>query len=393
MAGVESSRARPHTLACWLALPRLPGLGPRGQLALLQHFTSVENVFSASRSQLEKVLGDKPGAITAALNGPDLKVLERELAWLEEEQDRHHLMTWLDPDYPPLLREIPDPPVMLYVHGDRSLVSCPQLAIVGSRNPTPVGAENAQAFAEALVGAGLTITSGLALGIDGTAHRGALAAHGTTLAVVGTGLDRVYPARHRELAHQIVERGALVSEFPFGTPPRAENFPIRNRLISGLSLGTLVVEAAMQSGSLITARLAAEQGREVFAIPGSIHSPLSRGCHILIRQGAKLVETAQDIVEELGSLARLTAVQDVRDSPALSGEDASHATGDMRSPQPELDPALRDLLTYLGYDPVSVDGLVERSGLTAKAVSSMLLQLELHGHIVACPGGKYLRTS
>ncbi len=393
MAGVASSRARPHTLACWLALPRLPGLGPRGQVTLLQHFDSVENIFSAGRGQLEKVLGNNPGAVTAILDGPDLKALERELAWLDEEQDRHHLITWCDPDYPPLLREIPDPPIMFYVHGDRSLLSRPQLAIVGSRNPTPAGGENAQAFAEALAGAGLTITSGLALGIDGAAHRGALASGGTTLAVVGTGLDRVYPARHRELAHRIVEQGALVSEFPLGTPPRAENFPIRNRLISGLSLGTLVVEAAVQSGSLITARLAAEQGREVFAIPGSIHSPLSRGCHALIRQGAKLVETAQDIIEELGPLARLTAVRGVGDGPVLSGKDTPPATGDMGASPPELDPALSGLLECLGYDPVSVDGLVERSGLTAEAVSSMLLQLELHGHVTACPGGKYLRTS
>ena len=282
------------TLVLWLTLARLPGAGPRTQRTLIEHFGSVENIFSASRGQLEKILAGKHETVSAILDGPGVQTFESEFDWLG--QPAHHLLVWSDADYPPLLREIADPPLLLYVIGRREALASPQLAIVGSRNPSPMGRENAQAFAKSLAGAGLAITSGLALGVDGAAHRGALAAGGHTIAVTGTGLDRVYPARHRELAHAIAARGALVSEFPLGTSPRPENFPRRNRLISGLSLGTLVVEAALQSGSLITARLAAEQGREVFAIPGSIHAPQARGCHALIRQGAKLVETAQDIV-------------------------------------------------------------------------------------------------
>lgn len=301
MNGAPAEASNPDTLAQWLTLQRLPGIGAGTPRDLLQYFGSVGNIFSASRGQLEKSHAVKRTAIDAILSGPDEAVLKPELDWLGEPQ--HYLLVWPDLDYPPLLREIPDPPVMLYVMGNRRVLSRPQLAIVGSRHPTPMGGENARAFAKSLAGAGLVITSGLALGIDGAAHRGAVEAGGKTIAVVGTGLDRVYPPRHRDLAHDIIRHGALVSEFPLGTPPKPENFPARNRLISGLSLGTLVVEAALQSGSLITARLATEQGREVFAIPGSIHSPQSRGCHALIRQGAKLVETAQDILEELGPLA------------------------------------------------------------------------------------------
>ena len=306
----------------------------------------------------------------------DETAFETELAWLSE--TGHHLVTWADTDYPPLLREIPDPPVVLYVIGDRQSLSRPQFAIVGSRNPTPMGRENAQAFAKTLAGAGLTITSGLALGIDGAAHRGALEAGGMTIAVAGTGLDRVYPARHRDLAHEVVQHGALVSEFPLGTPPKPENFPVRNRIISGLSLGTLVVEAALQSGSLITARLATEQGREVFAIPGSIHSPQARGCHALIRQGAKLVETAQDILEELGPLAQLVC--------------ESRPEEKETTPR-EISLPMAKLLEYIGYDPVSVDTLIDRSGLTADAVSSMLLQMELQGLVMPSPGGKVQRIT
>ncbi|MHB8744379.1 MAG: DNA-processing protein DprA [Sulfuricaulis sp.] len=288
------------TWARWLTLQRLPGAGSDTLHDLLEYFGSVENIFSASRGQLEKSHAVMRVAIDAILSGPDDTALKPALDWLAE--PRHHLIVWSDPDYPSLLREIPDPPAMLYVLGDRCLLARPQLAIVGSRNPTPMGRDNARAFAANLAGAGLVITSGLALGVDGAAHRGALEAGGKTIALAGTGLDRVYPSAHRDLAHDISRHGALVSEFPLATPPRPENFPRRNRLISGLSLGTLVVEAALQSGSLITARLASEQGREVFAIPGSIHSPQSRGCHALIRQGAKLVETAQDVLEELGPL-------------------------------------------------------------------------------------------
>ena len=361
----------------WLAFLRLPGIGSRGRHALLAHYQHPEAVFSAGRSEIERVLNaadiasrtDRADLHQALAAGVEMAARESDRAWLKQPQC--HLLTWADPDYPPLLRELPDPPVALYVQGSRALLSQPQLAVVGSRNPTPGGRDNAAAFAQSLAGAGLTITSGLALGIDGAAHRGALAA-GTTIAVAGTGLDRVYPPRHRELAHQIVNAGALVSEFPLGTSPRPENFPVRNRLISGLSLGVLVVEAALNSGSLITARLAAEQGREVFAIPGSIHSPLARGCHALIRQGAKLVETAQDILEELGPLAALTAPASDKSTPNLSNDES-------------------ELLQHLGYDGVHFDVVVERSGLTPDRVSSMLLALELRGLIAVGPGGMYQR--
>jgi len=363
------------SLAMWFTLRRLPGVGTRTQRELLEHFGSIENIFSAGRGQLDKLLAGKSEAINALLDGPDAESFQSEFDWLD--QPGHHLLVWTDPDYPPLLREIADPPVVLSLIGNRRALSSPQLAIVGSRNPSPMGRENAQAFAKSLAGAGLTVTSGLALGVDGAAHRGALAAGGMTIAVAGTGLDRVYPARHRELAHEIVKHGVLVSEFALGTPPLPENFPIRNRIISGLSLGTLVVEAALQSGSLITARLAAEQGREVFAIPGSIHAPQARGCHALIRQGAKLVETAQDIIEELGPLASV----------------ARRVAPDNALPAPALDVSMTALLQQIGHDPVTVDALIERSGLTADAVSSMLLQMELNGLVSSCPGGKVQRIS
>jgi DNA processing protein len=361
--------------AQWLTLMDLPGVGHRGQLSLLQDFGSIEALFAAPRYQLERYLSGNADAVRIVADGPDAARLEPALAWLAE--PRHHLVTWEDADYPRLLREIADPPVALYVLGERGALARAQLAIVGSRNASPAGRENAQVFARSLAQAGLAITSGLALGIDGAAHKGALAAGGTTIAVVGTGLDRVYPSRHRDLAHAIADRGALVSEFPLGTSPRPENFPIRNRLIAGLSLGTLVVEAALQSGSLITARLALEQGREVFAIPGSIHSPLARGCHALIRQGAKLVETANDVLEELGPLA-LVALETVAYSTA---------------PSLELSPDAARLLECLGHDPQTMDVLIQRCGLTAGAVSSMLSELEIHGLVAAAPGGRYQRVN
>lgn len=375
MTGAPSPQLSRTSLAMWFTLHHLPGVGTRTQRELLEHFGSIENIFSASRGQLDKLLAGKHHAVNTILAGPETEAVQTGLDWLD--QPGHHLLVWSDPDYPPLLREIDDPPVLLHVMGNRKALSRPQIAIVGSRNPSPVGRENAQAFAKSLAGAGLTITSGLALGVDGAAHRGALTAGGTTIAVAGTGLDRVYPARHRDLAHEIVKTGALVSEFALGTPPRPENFPIRNRIISGLSLGTLVVEAALQSGSLITARLATEQGREVFAIPGSIHAPQARGCHALIRQGAKLVETAQDIIEELGPLASV--------AQRIATENAM--------PTLKLDPPMAALLNQIGHDPVSVDALIERSGLTADAVSSMLLQMELNGLVSSCPGGKVQRIS
>jgi DNA processing protein len=289
------------------------------------------------------------------------------LAWLEDAQN--HLVTLADATYPSTLLEIPDPPPLLYVKGHVEMLNRPTLAVVGSRNASPQGMKNAEEFAMALSHAGYCIVSGLALGIDGAAHRGALRGNSGTVAVVGTGLDIVYPARHRELAHDIAARGALVSEFPLGTPSRAQNFPRRNRIISGLSCGCLVVEANVQSGSLITARLATEQGREVFALPGSIHSPLSKGCHLLIKQGAKLVDDIKDILEELGNAPT---------SPVVS-ESSAETTGN--------DP----LLECMGFDAITLDTLMQQSGLTGETVSAMLLMLELEGKVSCLPGGRYQR--
>jgi DNA processing protein len=294
-------------------------------------------------------------------------------AWLA--QPGHHFLTADDPCYPARLRELGDTPA-LYAIGDPEVLQQPQLAIVGSRHPTPAGLDNTRAFASTLASRGFVITSGLALGVDGAAHEAALSAGGLTVAVCGTGLDRVYPARHRDLARRIAQHGVLISEFPPGTPPLPNHFPRRNRLISGLSLGVLVVEAALDSGSLITARMATGQGREVFAIPGSIHNPLARGCHRLIRDGAKLVETVDDILEEIAP--QLDLAQDIA-LPAGQNN-------------PELDRDYRHLLDALSYEPARIDTLVDRTGLTTNAVSSMLLILELRGLVAQAPGGAYMQV-
>jgi DNA processing protein len=298
--------------------------------------------------------------------GPDLGLVEPALEWLR--QPGNSLVTLADTAYPRALLEIPDPPPLLYAKGDVTLLNRPTVAVIGSRNATPQGLKNAEAFSEALSVAGWCVTSGLALGVDGAAHRGALKGRGSTVAVVGTGLDIVYPARHRELAHAIVEKGLIVSEFPLGEPSKAGNFPRRNRIISGLARGVLVVEANLESGSLITARLAGEQGREVFAIPGSIHSPLSKGCHRLIKQGAKLVDSIQDILEELG------------EAPMLMADDENPQT-----PHP--------LLEQMGFEATAIDSLIQSSGLTSEEVSAMLLSLELEGRVASLPGGRYQRIN
>jgi len=359
----------------WLTLYHAPGVGAVTLLRLIDQFGGVREILRASTGRLQ-ASGLPPQAVTS-IKQPDRQQIDRDLAWLD--QPRNRLITCHDSAYPPLLLQIPDPPPLLYIHGNVTVLASLQLSIVGSRNPTPTGRRTACEFARYLALAGLTITSGLALGIDAASHNGALEAGKPTIAVMGTGLDRVYPARNRDLAHQVAKHGALVSEFPIGTPPRPENFPRRNRIISGLSLGTLVVEATTRSGSLISARCAAEQGREVFAIPGSIHSPLSRGCHSLIRQGAKLVETAQDIIDELGALAAVVT----RTAPSSDTESAEQS--------PELAADYVQLLDFMGYNPASVDMLVETSGLTPAMVSSMLLQLELKGFIASGPGGLYNR--
>lgn len=360
----------------WLTLLHAPGVGPVTCRRLLERFGAPVNILTAGRGQLREA-GLKDPAIDA-LRNPDARILEQDLVWLDGAG--HHLISIRDPDYPALLAAIPDPPPLLFVTGDPGLLASPQLAIVGSRNPTSGGSRTAREFARFLAASGLTVTSGLAIGIDAAGHEGALAA-GATIAVGGTGPDRIYPAANRELAHRIASGGALVTELPPGTAARSEHFPRRNRIISGLSLGVLVVEAAARSGSLITARMALEQGREVFAIPGSIHNPQARGCHALIRQGAKLVETAADIIEELGPL--LGSLDNAAATPSSAADTAD---------EPPLDADYLTLLKCLGHEPVAADTLIQCSGLSAAVVSSMLLMLELEGHVVSVPGGRYSRA-
>ena len=350
-------------LASWIELSLVPGLGGGSFRSLLSTFGLPSQVFSATPSQLRRVV---PEALASHILERRFGAeIETALQWAS--RPGHAVLTLADSQYPKLLLEIPDPPVLLYVSGDVKLLSSPALAVVGSRNATPQGLKNAQSFSRAFSDAGFTIVSGLAHGVDSAAHAGGLEGKNSTIAVLGSGIDTVYPRRNEPLAEQISLRGALVSEFPLGAPPLPGNFPRRNRLISGLARGCLVVEAALDSGSLITARLAAEQGREVFAIPGSIHSPLSRGCHALIKQGAKLVETAQDVLEELG----LSPIRAARPAEPTAGP---------------------GLLDKMGFDPCDVDTLIARSGLTPEAVTAALLELELEGKVAGLPGGLYQRT-
>jgi DNA processing protein len=364
----------------WLALHRAPEIGARRCRGLIDAFGSPAAVFEAPCDQL-RASGIPPAAVDY-LKRPDWAAVEKDIGWLQEADNK--LLCYRDSDYPRRLGEISDAPVLLFARGDPEFLSQPQLAIVGSRNPSRDGRALAREFAAYLASYGLTITSGLASGIDGAAHLGALDAGGATIAVAGTGLDRVYPARHRKLAHRIAENGVLLSEYPPGTAPIPSNFPRRNRIISGLSLGTLVVEAALRSGSLITARAALEQGREVFAIPGSIHNPLARGCHSLIRQGAKLVETGEHILEELADLLSPCESQRLVESDRTPQQE----TENTRTREKEY----RQFLDLMGYDAVSVDQLVQRSGLTPQEVSSMLLVLELDDYLVSSAGGRYTRT-
>lgn len=363
-----------NRLRAWLILTLAPGIGPVTIARLRARFDTPEAVLAADRPALTAAgLSD---AAVDALRAPDERAIDAALAWAAA--PARHLLSLDDPAYPPLLRTIADPPPLLYVVGDPEVLARKQLAMVGTRNPTPAGRETAFDFARHLAGQGLVITSGLALGIDGAAHEGALAGGGLTIAVAGTGADRVYPARHRELAHKIAENGAIVTEFPLGTTPSPGHFPRRNRIISGMAVGVLVVEAALRSGSLITAREATEQGREVFAVPGSIHNPQARGCNALIRQGAKLVETARDIFEELGGFAGELPVEEPPAPDAVL--------------PPELDADYRKVLASIGHEPTAVDTVVERSGLTTDAVCSMLLVLELQGLIAATSSGHYCQT-
>lgn len=363
----------------WLILADAPGLSGAELPALLAAAGGIDGLPRASDATLRTAGASE--ALLAHLRAPDEARIAAASAWLAGAADRHFL-DWEDPRYPALLRQIPDPPVALFLRGDPRCLAEPQFAVVGSRNASPGGAATARDFAAYLAGCGLGITSGLALGIDAAAHAGALSRSGDgtgrTVAVLGTGPDQVYPRVHAELADAIAASGALCTEFLPGMGPMRGNFPRRNRIISGLALGTLVVEARLQSGALITARRAAEQGREVFAIPGSIHNPLAKGCHRLIRDGARLVESAADILEELAPLLAMPA-------PPATAAPAAAAAGR------ERDADYARLLDALGWDTLDADTLALRSGLTPAEVSSMLLILELEGSVRPLPGGRYQR--
>ena len=372
-------------LQAWLRLTLTPGIGNTTARKLLASFGSAEAIFSQSSATLQALGSDKLASVLQTAPPALAAQLRTTLDWLQGGADRR-IATLGDAAYPSALLDIEDPPLMLYMlgtlasHTDAAIKTvATSLAIVGSRNPTPQGESNARQFARAFGGAGICVVSGLALGIDGAAHDGAMLGGGSTIAVVGTGLDRVYPKKHLALAHRIASCGMMISEFPLGTPPLTGNFPKRNRIISGLSRATLVVEAALQSGSLITARLAAEQGKDVFAIPGSIHSPQSRGCHALIKQGAKLVEVAQDVLEELNwGQAGATAC----------GGGGPQADGDAALPGAD-DP----LLAALGFDAVSLDALQARTGLDTARLQAQLLEFELSGHVARLPGGLFQRLA
>lgn len=365
-------------LTAWLRLTLVPGVGPETQRHLLAAFGLPEQVFSAPRSALKQVVGKKADLL---LDTDNQEAVDRALDWAGKPGNR--ILTLADPDYPQLLLESADPPSLLYVKGRVELLNRPALAIVGSRNATPQGLKDAEALAADLAAQGLTIVSGLALGIDGAAHRGGLKGEGGSIAIIGTGADRIYPSRHKELALQLATEGAIVSEFPLGTPAVAHNFPRRNRIIAGMAKGCLVVEAALESGSLITARLAAELGREVFAIPGSIHSPVAKGCHRLIQQGAKLVQEARDIVEEIGPF----------DPPGCKPERTPLSTGNTPATAPILDPGQAAVLDALGHDPANLDQLLQRTGLTTEALCAILVTLELADRVASLPGGRYQRLS
>jgi len=367
-------------LRAWLRLSMEPGLPASQTRNLLGAIGLPQDVYAASSSALSRLV---PAPLAAQIrSAPDSQVasaIDRAIDW--SQSPGCHILTLADPAYPPSLLDSHDPPTLLYVNGNASLLSHPTIALVGARSATPAGEENARAFARHLAAQGWCIASGLARGIDAAAHEGALLAGsqgGSTVAVMGTGIDIVFPASNRDLAHRIAAQGALISEFPMGMRALPHHFPRRNRIVAGLARGVLVVEAARQSGSLITARLATEMGREVFAIPGSIHSPLSRGCHALIRQGARLVESGQDILEELGmprpapKAPAPTATQDT-ELAARYGKDAQAA------------------LQALGYDPVHIDTLAARSGLTVIALHPILLELELDGIIARQSDGSYQR--
>jgi len=363
---------------------RAPALAGARFIHLLETLGGIDALVSASHGELKRSGLDD--ACVNAIKKFDTALFESDCDWLAA--PGHHLLTWDSDQYPALLRNIPSPPAALFVKGDPGTLWQPQIAVIGSRNPTSGGRDNAQDFAAELSRQGLTITSGMASGIDSIAHSAALGRGGLTVAVTGTGLDIVYPASGRELAAGIARQGALVSEFPPGTPARKQHFPARNRIISGLSLGVLVIEAGLNSGTLITARMAGNQGRDVFALPGSIHNPMTKGCHRLIRDGARLVENVSQIMEEIAPMAGQLAAE--LENQLGQAEQTSLELGD-KEPQLEQDPDYQCLWSCLGYDPKPIDSIIEQSGLTARAVSAMLLMLELRGKVEAHKGGAYSR--
>lgn len=371
-------------LAAWLRLRLTPGVGDATARKLLAALGLPSQVWAQPAAWPGLVSEAQAAALAREPEGWAAH-WEATQAWLAQ-SEHHHILTLADAAYPQALLETADPPLLLYLMGDARLLAHPQrLAVVGSRNPTPQGAQNAHDFALALAAAGVCVVSGLALGVDGAAHTGALDAGGATIAVVGTGLDRVYPSRHRALAHRIAAHGLVVSEFVLGTAPAPGNFPKRNRIIAGLSQGTLVVEAALASGSLITARLAAEMGREVFAIPGSIHSTQAKGCHALIRQGAKLVESAQDVLEDLRHVWPLPAAE-ADMGPATDARSTGGADDGLGG-----DTEAARLLEALGHDPVGLDALQARTGWPTSQLQAVLLELELDGFVARAPGGLFQR--
>lgn len=378
--------ADPHSrLESWVSAIRAPGLSGKTLIDALEAAGDIEALVKGSFKEDFRL----PAETRAALKNPDRALVEADMSWLD--QRGRHLLTWDDERYPSLLRRIPSPPAALFVEGQPDLLWLPQVAVIGSRNPTVGGLDHARQFSAELVRNGMAITSGLAAGIDSAAHRAALDAGGVTIAVCGSGPDIVYPSSSRELAERIAGAGVLVTEFPTGTPPKRPHFPSRNRIISGLSLGVLVVEAGLNSGTLITARKAGEQGREVFALPGSLHNPLVKGCHRLIRDGARLVESVQDILAELAPMAGQLA-QDLRQQLDNGESTAQEPAGKADSGWPD-DPDYQALRAAMAYDSRSVEELVQLSGLSARAVSSMLLMLDLQGKVSADGGGRYSMSS
>lgn len=351
----------------YLALNRMNKVGPRTVMKLVERWPNLEEMFKQSAKQLEQF--GLPAWLAHSISEFDLHTIDADFAWLNS-SDNHHILTWDSIDYPKLLRQIPDPPVILYLKGNLSALNSIKIAIVGSRNPSITGQENARQFARDLSKQQIAIVSGLALGIDAQAHQGCLDGKGQTIAVLGTGIDRIYPRRHMNLAQQIEENGLLISELPLSSPPISGHFPRRNRIISGLSLCILVIEAAIKSGSLITARMAVEQNRDVMAIPGSIHNPLAQGCHYLIKQGAKLVTTVSDILDELGMM---NPQENINDNPMIS-----------------LASENENLVKFIGFEVTTIDQIIARSGYSVGQVTSELADLELNGTICSVPGG-YIR--